>query len=262
MDTSKKTPVSPAASQTLSTPAASRAPGTPAKASARPRAASKAGPAVVITVSCAVIIVAALAIPHDASRNVAVVAQPDAPAPSVQVAAAQPDAPPALPSLPVTVLTDPEVPKPVIEKATRPRAVSPRKSVRALPSASEAATSRAGGSAARAVVTEPATRASATQLNSAAAVVSQTPAVTITGCLETTVDGRQYRLTDTEGADAPKARSWRSGFLKRSAPVDLVEFSELSDLRKYVGHRVAATGVLTSRELHVRSLESAGSSCD
>ena len=92
-------------------------------------------------------------------------------------------------------------------------------------------------------------------------VVSQT--VTISGCLETTVAEDEFRLTDTQGLDAPRARSWRSGFLKkRSASVALVEFSDALALRKHVGHRVAATGLLTGRELRVRSLKTDGSSCD
>src|SRR6476660_699313 len=39
--------------------------------------------------------------------------------------------------------------------------------------------------------------------------------VTITGCLEEKDDA--YRLRDAEGNDVPKARSWKSGFL-RNAP--------------------------------------------
>jgi hypothetical protein len=86
---------------------------------------------------------------------------------------------------------------------------------------------------------------------------------TITGCLETTVDEDRFRLVDTEGVDAPKARSWRSGFLaKRSAPVELVDVSDALGVRKYVGRRVVATGLLTSRELRVHSLQSLGSSCN
>jgi hypothetical protein len=220
---------------------------------------------VVIAAACAVFVVAALAIPRYVSRSVVPTdanTQPEVPAPPVQVAGAQPDAQPALPPLPVTVVADPEVPKPVIEKPRQLHASSTKKNARALPPASESQTSRAEASAARAVIPAPATSVPAAQSNPSESV-SQTAAVTITGCLESTIDGHQYRLTDTEGADAPKARSWRSGFLnKRSAPVELVEFSELSDLRKYVGHRVAATGVLTSRELHVHSLESAGPSCN
>jgi hypothetical protein len=87
--------------------------------------------------------------------------------------------------------------------------------------------------------------------------------VTITGCLETVLSEDRFRLTETEGADAPHARSWRSGFLKkRSAPVELVEPPDPLALRKYVGHRVVATGLLTSRALRVRTLESAGPSCN
>jgi hypothetical protein len=78
-----------------------------------------------------------------------------------------------------------------------------------------------------------------------------------------TVGGDQFRLTDTDGADAPRARSWKSGFLKKgSAPVDLVDFSEGSLLRQYVGHRVVATGLLSGRQLRLRSLQSGGSSCE
>jgi hypothetical protein len=86
--------------------------------------------------------------------------------------------------------------------------------------------------------------------------------VTITGCLETSIDEDQFRLTDTEGADAPKARSWRSGFLKKhTEPVALVNVSKPLGLRKYVGRRVVAMGLLTNRELHVRSVQPAGTSC-
>jgi len=85
--------------------------------------------------------------------------------------------------------------------------------------------------------------------------------ITITGCLET--NGERFRLTETDGADAPKARGWRSGFLKRRpAAVELVAVSDPIALRKYVGHRVAATGVLDSRELQMRSFRPAGAMCD
>jgi hypothetical protein len=87
--------------------------------------------------------------------------------------------------------------------------------------------------------------------------------VSISGCLETTVDESQFRLTDTQGVEAPKARSWRTGFLKRrSAAVKLVEFSDAAGLRKHVGHRVVATGLLAGQELRVRSFRADGSSCD
>ena len=44
--------------------------------------------------------------------------------------------------------------------------------------------------------------------------------VTITGCLEVSTSGDTFRLTDTEGVDAPKSRSWRSGFFKKRGACD------------------------------------------
>jgi hypothetical protein len=222
---------------------------------------------IVLAVS-AIFVVAALALSRYTPRRVmsaAVNTQAEASAPSVHVAAVQPDvllAPLPAP-VPVVAVARAQVPKAVIEKAKQTRLVTTTSSSPAdfvpQPRASVAA-SEAGESATKTVVApEPATNRSAAESNPAP---DQAP-VTITGCLETTIDGDQFRLSDTEGADAPKARSWRSGFLKkRPAPVELVELSDLPALRKYVGHRVVATGLLTSRELRVRSLQSAGPSCN
>jgi hypothetical protein len=88
------------------------------------------------------------------------------------------------------------------------------------------------------------------------------PIVTLTGCLEMSTDQQDFRLTDTEGADAPKSRSWHSGFLqKRSVPVALEAPGSFA-LKGDVGRRVAATGVLSGRALTVRSLRVVGASCD
>ena len=87
--------------------------------------------------------------------------------------------------------------------------------------------------------------------------------VTITGCLEISVNHDEFRLTDTEGVDAPRSRSWRSGFLKkRSAPVALVDVPDGLALQTHVGRRVAATGLLTSRDLKVSALRVVGSPCN
>lgn len=218
-----------------------------------------------------ILVVAALALaPHTSPRVVsaAVNTQPEALAPPVRVAAAvPPDARPvplAVP-VPVATLVGAHVSRAVVEKPKPAPVVtttrSPAEPVQS-PSPAMAAASGAGESDSKTVAPEPTARASATESTATPAAVSQVP-VTITGCLETTVDEDWFRLTDTEGADAPKARSWRSGFLtKRSAPVELVDLSDPLGVRKYVGRRVVATGLLTSRELRVRSLESAGPSCN
>jgi hypothetical protein len=87
--------------------------------------------------------------------------------------------------------------------------------------------------------------------------------VTITGCLEMSVEQDAFRLTDTEGTNAPKSRSWRTGFLKkRSTPVALVEPPDWRALQTHVGRRVAATGLLTSHDLKVSALRFVGASCN
>ena len=87
--------------------------------------------------------------------------------------------------------------------------------------------------------------------------------VTITGCLEISTSGDTFRLTDAEGVDAPKSRSWRTGFFKkRPAPVTLVGPPDRQALTSSVGRRVAATGQLASRELRVSSLRVVGPSCN
>jgi hypothetical protein len=81
-------------------------------------------------------------------------------------------------------------------------------------------------------------------------------ATTITGCLEN--DEGTFQLTDASGADAPTARSWRSGFLKkRSAHVELVDTFGLN-LRQYIGRRVAVTGTLVERDMRARSVRLVG----
>ena len=100
-------------------------------------------------------------------------------------------------------------------------------------------------------------------LASASAVTAGLSPVTITGCLEVSVDHDEFRLSETEGADAPRSRSWRTGFLKkRSLPVALVEPPDPQALNQQVGKRVAATGLLISRELKVSSLRVVAPSCD
>jgi hypothetical protein len=84
--------------------------------------------------------------------------------------------------------------------------------------------------------------------------------VTITGCLEISTDGSDFRLTEASGADVPKSRSWRSGFFKkRAAAVNVVAPSDRAALKADVGKRVAATGQLTNRDLRVSSIHVVGS---
>jgi hypothetical protein len=84
--------------------------------------------------------------------------------------------------------------------------------------------------------------------------------VTLTGCLA--FENQTYRLKDVAGAEAPKSRNWRSGFLrKRASPVELMDARGSLSLASHVGQRVAATGTLTDREMRVRSLQRVSASC-
>ena len=84
--------------------------------------------------------------------------------------------------------------------------------------------------------------------------------VTITGCLEQADE--LFRLKDTRGTDAPKARNWRWGFLKKGpASVQVVDGATSVRLRDHVGQRVIVTGLLVDRAMQVRSLQRVSSSC-
>lgn len=112
--------------------------------------------------------------------------------------------------------------------------------------------------------------ANAPDVDSRASVAAATPTstsgvspsvpVTITGCLA--FDRQAFWLKDTSGADAPKTRSWKTGFLKKRSPsIELVDAGRNLKLPSQVGRRVAATGVLTNGEMRVRSVQRVAASC-
>jgi hypothetical protein len=85
--------------------------------------------------------------------------------------------------------------------------------------------------------------------------------VTVTGCLERDAD--TFRLKNTTGADLPKARSWKSGFLKKgSATIQVVDAPNSVKLPDHVGQRVTVTGMLVDRSMKVRSLRRVAESCN
>jgi hypothetical protein len=160
--------------------------------------------------------------------------------------------------------------------ASHAASVSPKKPLAARPEKNHAAVSTT--SAARLTAVKPVATISLkdaeaklpaaepvaplTPASSSTTIAGSTP-VTITGCLEVSVDHDEFRLTDTDGAAAPKSRSWRTGFLKkRSAPVALIAPPDAMALQTHVGHRVSATGVLTSHDLKVSTLRVVGPACN
>jgi hypothetical protein len=98
---------------------------------------------------------------------------------------------------------------------------------------------------------------SSSLVNQAGEIASAGPA-TISGCLERNESG--FFLTDVSGDEAPKSRSWKSGFLrKRAQPVALNDRG--SRLASHLGQRIETTGMLEDREMRVRSVRVLGA-CD
>jgi len=95
----------------------------------------------------------------------------------------------------------------------------------------------------------------------AKASAAESAGVTITGCLER--DNDRFRLRDTTGGDAPKGRSWKSGFLKKgSASIQIVDAANRLKLANHIGQRVSVTGMLLDREMQARLLQRVGTPCD
>ena len=84
--------------------------------------------------------------------------------------------------------------------------------------------------------------------------------VTITGCLA--LEKETFWLKEASGGDAPRSRSWRSGFLKkRPSSIKLVDATNALKLPNHIGQRVAATGTLMDREIRANSLRRVAASC-
>jgi hypothetical protein len=93
------------------------------------------------------------------------------------------------------------------------------------------------------------------------APVAEATSATIAGCLDR--DGDSFVMKNVEGADAPKARSWKSGFLKKgTARIEVMDASNRLKLADHVGERVSISGMLADRELQGRSLRRVASSCE
>jgi hypothetical protein len=100
----------------------------------------------------------------------------------------------------------------------------------------------------------------AAQPQSAEAAKAAEP-VTIEGCL--VQEDETFRLKNTAGEDAPKGRSWKSGFLhKGSKTLEVVDGRHRLNLARHVGERVSVTGMLDERELQGTALKQIAESCN
>jgi hypothetical protein len=213
-----------------------------------------------------VIVGAALAVPRMTSRPAVYPPAPNRAEPVVDLA--QVPASHVVTPAPASVVATPAATPQAVVEPTK-RTAAPRVAKNQSTSSSKPAARSVATPVAHAAGTGNATVASAAPAHAAPALASTPVAivepapVTITGCLEVSVNADEFRLTDTQGLDAPKSRSWRTGFIKKhSAPVMLVELADAHSLQTQVGKRVAATGHLASNELRVSSLRVVAPSCD
>jgi hypothetical protein len=117
-----------------------------------------------------------------------------------------------------------------------------------------------------AVASKDAVPASAPAMDSRAVAARQqdeeSVSATITGCLVLRDDG-MFQLKDNDGEHAPKARSWKSGFIKKgSATIDVFDAGNRLKLATHVNYRISVSGTLTDRQLRARSLHVTSQQCD
>jgi hypothetical protein len=212
-------------------------------------------------VAATLLVVAMLALPSHAPASDDSVASSQPEPQGLPAALAASPEPAALQAAPIST----PIAVPVVASATvARRAVSAPSTNTLAPKPEKSRATESTASAAPIAAARPVAEAIAPpEPASVSTGTSGTAPVTITGCLEVSVDHDEYRLTETEGIDAPKSRSWRTGFLKkRSAPVALVEPRDGLALQTNVGRRVAATGLLVSRDLKVSALRVVSPSCN
>jgi hypothetical protein len=257
-------PASPGNVRPPAIPPASRQPA-PARRTTRRRTLVLSG--------AVALVLAALALVRFASAPAEEAAAVDQPDRLERASEAQPNAEPApvAPALEATQVSSAGiVAAPVVTEQPPGPAVhpKPRKLATVKPAKKPvaAATKSSAPIANTPVANVPAREAAAASPERGPSVSTQnfgTGSVTLTGCLEMSVNRDEFRLSDTDGVDAPRSRNWRTAFLtKRPMPVALVEAPDPYGLQIQVGKRVAATGVLTDRELKVSSVRVVASTCD
>ena len=246
-------PAEPAASsvepaQAVVTPSATHPPTSPAPRATGLRAVTLAG--------VALLVVAAIALPRLTLPAPGAADANEAPQPAEPVAEIAPSPHPIAPPTPRVPSKNPPIAKPATHRIPE----SAKSSAPVVVAASIGDTAGREDVASKLPVSEPMETAPAPASVSTGSVMPSP--VTITGCLEISTDEDAFRLTDTDGVDAPTSRSWRTGFLrKRPAAVALLEVPDRLALKTNIGKRVAATGVLTSHELKLNSLRVVSASC-
>ena len=93
------------------------------------------------------------------------------------------------------------------------------------------------------------------------AAPAATPA-TMTGCLQ--ADGSRFMLTKLEGSGVPTSRSWKTGYIKKTAAKDMevVGASASLKLKDQVGRKVTVSGTRdTNTRFKAQSVKQIAKSC-
>jgi hypothetical protein len=89
----------------------------------------------------------------------------------------------------------------------------------------------------------------AAAIASVAAAAERTKSVTLTGCVRSGAERNTFVLTKVEGADAPRARGWKTGYLlKRRSNVEVVPAVSSIRLKDHLGRRVTVIGTLDQKD--------------
>ena len=86
--------------------------------------------------------------------------------------------------------------------------------------------------------------------------------VTVSGCLET--EGRAFKLTEVKGPQAPKGRSWKTGFIKKTTKdnVEVVSASSSVKLIDHVGRQVTVVGMTAGgSQIRATSIKRTAAAC-
>ena len=100
------------------------------------------------------------------------------------------------------------------------------------------------------------------QKSTANSVATSNTSITLSGCLE--AEGRSFKLTDVKGPQAPKGRSWKTGFIKKTAKgnVEVVSASSNVKLMDHVGHQVTVVGMQAGDDqIRATSVKRMAASC-
>ena len=88
----------------------------------------------------------------------------------------------------------------------------------------------------------------AASMASVALAADKAKSVTLTGCVRNGGERNTFVLTKVEGADAPKSRGWKTGYLlKRRGNVEVVSAASSVRLKDHVGRKVTVTGTLDEK---------------